>query len=113
MELLSIVHAARARSRWAVLIVPDSLYRHTLQTISALSDVPASGRTILWPDLNRKLTVVSSKTKPFAGEFDLLAYGWGAANRVEETNALTEWRKAAKEFVSSSSVRLDSISAAA
>jgi len=114
LELYSIVHAARIRPRWSVLLVPTSKYEMTLMTISALSDVPFYGRTIVWPDTNRKLTVTHSGAEIFLtkGGFDLFLAGWEKESK-EDTRMLMEWKAAANEFVPtsdaffSSSSRLD------
>lgn len=101
LELLAIIHAARARTRWSVLLVPEALYETTLKTISALSDFPVSGRTIIWPDLGRKFSIVSPSTKVFARDFDLFVIGWESSTKGE-SEGLTAWKSAAREFVSSS-----------
>ena len=101
LELYTIVHSARYKTRWSVLLVPESKYLESLSTISALSDVPFQGRTILWPDTRRKLTVVSDSDKPLKGDYDLFMAGWGTVKTGDKKIAL--WMDSAKNFVSSPS----------
>lgn len=101
LELYAVVHAARVRPRWSVLLVPQARFETTLSTIAALSDVPFYGRTILWPDMNRKLSIAYPEQTVFVpkGGFDLFFAGWTKESK-DETKALQTWKDAAHEFVS-------------
>jgi hypothetical protein len=104
IELYSVIHAARYRKRWSVLLVPKKRFEETLTTISALCDVPFSGRTLMWPDTGRKLTVAYAGQEPFlpkGTDFDLFLAGWSVSTATD-SKSLIEWRAAASDFIPSS-----------
>jgi len=102
LELLSVLNTARFQDGWSVLLVPSSRYKETLLTISALCDLPVSGRTIVWPDMGNKLSVVHTgqeKILPEGHPYTLFVAGWSQSSPAE-SGTLKEWRTGAKEFVS-------------
>lgn len=101
IEIYSVIHAARSRAAWTVVLVPKDRYEETIHTISALSDVQFYGRTVSWPDTGRKLSVAYAGQEVFVPRgtpFDLFLAGWGESSK-DDAKALMVWRDAAKNFI--------------
>jgi hypothetical protein len=101
IEIYALIHATRSRAAWSVVLVPRKRYEETILTISALSDVQFCGRTILWPDTKRKLSVAYAGQELFVPKgtpFNLFLAGWGGSSK-EDAKALVAWREAALNFI--------------
>jgi hypothetical protein len=110
IEIYSVIHAARSRAAWCVVLVPRGRYDETIATISALSDVQFSGRTVTWPETGRKFSVAYAGQEVFVPKgtpFDLFLAGWGGSSK-EDAKSLIAWRESAKDFISCSDWRVGS-----
>lgn len=104
LEIHSVIRSAKARSKWAVILVPRGRYHDTIQAASAFFDGNNGGRTWAQPS-GLTVSVAYAGLEVFVpkGEpFDLFLAGWDEPSSKEEMKSIGPWRDAAQSVVTTS-----------